>query len=52
MLIMIILGYFVGVGLLIRFFQAVSNWDDEIEAMENRWLENRKPKKAHYRSPA
>jgi len=31
----ILLGYFIGVGLLIRFFQAVHHWDDEIEAMEN-----------------
>ena len=31
----IILGYFVGVFLLIRFLQAVHHWDYEIEAMEN-----------------
>jgi hypothetical protein len=30
----IILGYFIGVLLLIRFLQAVHHWDDEIEAME------------------
>jgi hypothetical protein len=32
----IILGYFVGVFLLIRFFKAVHNWDDEIKAMEGK----------------
>jgi len=31
----IILGYFMGVLLLIRFLQTVHHWDDEIEAMEN-----------------
>ena len=30
----IILGYFIGFLLLIRFLQAVHNWDDEIEIME------------------
>lgn len=45
----ILLGYFVGVGLLIRFMQAVHMWDDEIEAMENRRLENKRHKKVHYR---
>ena len=29
----IILGYFIGVWLLIRFMQAVSSWDDEIGEM-------------------
>lgn len=32
---LIILGYFIGVMLLIRFLQAVHHWDDEIEMMEN-----------------
>jgi hypothetical protein len=30
-----ILGYFLGVFLLIRFFQSVHHWDEEIETMEN-----------------
>jgi hypothetical protein len=28
-----IVGYFLGLFLLIRFLQAVHHWDDEIEAM-------------------
>jgi hypothetical protein len=31
-----ILGYFIGVFLLIRFMQAVSVWDKEIERMEEK----------------
>jgi len=30
-----IIGYLVGVVLLIRFFQTVHRWDEEIEKMEN-----------------
>jgi len=30
-----ILGYVLGVFLLIRFFQSVHHWDEEIETMEN-----------------
>lgn len=30
----ILLGYLLVVWLLIRFFQAVHQWDDEIEAMD------------------
>jgi hypothetical protein len=32
----VLLGYFIGIWLLIRFFQAVHQWDDQIEAMDNK----------------
>jgi hypothetical protein len=38
----ILLGYCLGVWLLLRFMQAVHNWDDEIEAMEYQRQENQK----------
>ena len=46
----IILGYFTGVFLLIRFLQAVHQWDDEIEAMEIQSRNITKKNLIHYRS--
>ena len=45
----IILGYFIGVLLLIRFLQAVHHWDDEIEAMENQSRNANKKSVVDYR---
>jgi hypothetical protein len=45
----IILGYFVAVLLLIRFLQTVRFWDDEIERMENRYIEAKKHPKRQLR---
>jgi hypothetical protein len=45
----ILLGYFIGVWLLLRFFQAVHQWDDQIEAMEYQRQDKTKRKAADYR---
>jgi len=44
----ILLGYLFGVFLLIRFLQAVHQWDDEIEEMENQ-AQFPKHKPVHFR---
>jgi hypothetical protein len=49
---MILLGYFIGVGLLIRFFQAVHRWDDQIEAMEYQSAQVDKKRVARFRTAA
>ena len=36
----ILLAYCVGTGLLIRFFQSVHQWDNQIEIMENKGKSN------------
>ncbi len=38
----VVVGYAIGMTLLIRFFQTVHRWDDEIEALENRSKHTRK----------
>jgi hypothetical protein len=46
----IILAYFVGVLLLVRFLQTVHQWDDEIEAMECQSKNAEKNSVIQYRS--
>ena len=48
----VILGYVVGIFLLIRFFQAVHRWDEDIEAMEGPDHHGSKRHVSHYRSAA
>jgi hypothetical protein len=48
----LILGYLVGVFLLIRFLQTVHCWDDEIEAMENQAMQVNKESGVHFRPAA
>jgi hypothetical protein len=47
-----VLMYVVGVILLIRFFQTVHQWDEEIESMENQPKRTRKRKTIQYRPAA
>jgi len=48
----ILLAYFIGVGLLIRFFRAVHQWDDQIEAMEYPSAHVDKKRVARFRTAA
>jgi hypothetical protein len=47
-----VLTYVVGVVLLIRFFQSVHQWDEEIESMENQPKHARRKKSVQYRPAA
>jgi hypothetical protein len=50
LMLIIVLSYFIGVFLLVRFLQSIHHWDEEIEAMENqRRCINRK-RIVHFRS--
>ena len=48
----ILLAYCVGMGLLIRFFQTVHQWDNQIEAMDYPSGTVDKKRAARYRTTA